>query len=271
MAGRKDKNTVDYFPHFCESGKTIFILENTFGHKGYSAWFKTLELLGSSENHYIDLRNETDLLFLISKLKITEQELIQIYDLLSKLDAIDKWFWSKKIVYSENFIKNIGDAYKRRSNLCMNKCDLCKYLFNLCNGNDNKCMQESTKERKGKENKVKENNEYTYDEFYDNEFKTSNEDKNYKVFIGWLFGDNYLERPLTNVLSMREQMNFKQFQSFHTQYRQIIDNSKIVKKPKVFELLIELEDWLVKDKKNKLRTLAGMLRTFMNRSISNKY
>lgn len=156
MAGRKDKNIVDYFPHYCIGGKTMFIIESKFSHLGYSIWFKTLELLGQSENHYIDLREETDLLFLISKLKITESEFNSIYDLLSKLNAIDSYLWSKKIIFSENFIKNIDDAYARRKNKCMQKCDLCIHLFNKC---DNKCANnkhKSTKERKVKESKEKE-------------------------------------------------------------------------------------------------------------------
>ena len=153
MAGRKDKNTVDYFPHYCIPGKTLFILESKYKHLGYSIWFKTLELLGSTENHYIDLRNETDLLFLISKLKTTEFELIEIYNLLSKLGAIDSFFWSKKIIYSENFIENIKDAYKRRVNLCMHKCDLCKHLKFKCSLNDDKCGQKTTKKSKEKKSK----------------------------------------------------------------------------------------------------------------------
>ena len=156
MAGRKDKNIVDYFPHFCIPGKTLFILESKFGHLGYSVWFKSLELLGSTDNHYIDLRDDTDLLFLISKLKTTESDLIEIYDLMAKLGAIDSYFWSKKIIYSENFIKNIEDVYKRRSNSCMHKCDLCKHLRFSCGKNDNKCGQKLTKESKVKETKVKE-------------------------------------------------------------------------------------------------------------------
>lgn len=153
MAGRKDKNTVDYFPHYCTTGKTLFIIESKFSHLGYSVWFKTLELLGSSENHFIDLRQETDLLFLVSKLKLTESELLDIYNLLAKLGAIDSFMWSKKIIFSENFIKNVDDAYKRRSNKCMHKCDLCKHLLFKCSHNSSKCGQKSTKESKGKESK----------------------------------------------------------------------------------------------------------------------
>lgn len=156
MAGRKDKNVVDYFPHFCNQGKSIFILESKFGHIGYSVWFKTLEILGNSENHFIDLRNETDLLFLVSKLKITENQLMDIYDLLAKIDSIDRYFWSKKIVFSENFLKNVEEAYKRRNNKCMQKCDLCKHLFNKCDETNNYCKHKFAKESKVEESKENE-------------------------------------------------------------------------------------------------------------------
>lgn len=149
MAGRKNKYTVDYFPHYCKGNesKTIFILENKFGLKGYAIWFKTLELLGKSEYHYIDLREETDLLFLISKMRITEQELNDIYDLLSKLKAIDEFLWNHKIVFSENFINNIEDAYVRRKGInVLHKLDICNHL-------SIKCKHKSIKERKEDENK----------------------------------------------------------------------------------------------------------------------
>ena len=131
MAGRKDKNTVDYFPHYCNAGKTMFILENKFGNNGYTVWFKTLELLGSNENHYLDLRDETDLLFITSKMKIDEIELISIYDLLSKLGAIDKLLWKEKIIYSDNYVSNIADAYKRRNKDVVHKSDLCKHILKI--------------------------------------------------------------------------------------------------------------------------------------------
>jgi hypothetical protein len=116
MAGRKDKNVVDYFPHYVTSGKTMFVLESQFGHEGYAIWFKTLELLGSSENHYIDLRDDTDLLFIISKFKTTFDRITEIYNLLARLGAIDKIMWQHKIVFSENFLKNIDGVYRKRKN-----------------------------------------------------------------------------------------------------------------------------------------------------------
>lgn len=131
MAGRKNKYTVDYFPHYCSNeSKTMFILENKFGLIGYAVWFKTLELLGKSEHHYIDLRDETDRLFLISKLKITEEKFIEIYNLLAKLNAIDLELWNHKIVFSDNFVSNVEDAYARRKGInVLHKYDICEHLL----------------------------------------------------------------------------------------------------------------------------------------------
>ena len=156
MAGRKNKYTVDYFPHYCrgQESKTMFILENKFGLIGYAVWYKTLELLGKTENHHIDLRDDTDLLFLVSKLKISEDKFIEIYDLLAKLDAIDLDLWNNKIIFSDNFVSNIEDAYVRRKGInVLHKLDLCKHL-------SIKCSQELPNKNKGnksKEDEIKEN------------------------------------------------------------------------------------------------------------------
>jgi uncharacterized phage protein (TIGR02220 family) len=150
MAGRKHKHTVDYFPHYCNpDSKTIFVLESQFGLVGYAIWYKTLEMLGKSKHHYIDLRDDTDLLFVISKFKISKQELEDIYDLLAKMEAIDRDMWKEKIVFSENFISNVEDAYARRKGInVLHKYDLCQHL-NI------KCKQKSPKESKVKETKEK--------------------------------------------------------------------------------------------------------------------
>jgi hypothetical protein len=48
-------NTVEYFMHTTSHGKTLFILEQRFGNDGYSFWYKLLETLGRTENHFIDI------------------------------------------------------------------------------------------------------------------------------------------------------------------------------------------------------------------------
>ena len=111
---RQSKQTVDYFPHNCKHGKTIFILEKKYGNNGYAFWFKLLEELGSSEGHFLDLSDDVVLEFLSAKMMIPTTEMIEMFDLLSKLGNIDKDLWSKKIVWCGNFVENISTVYDKR-------------------------------------------------------------------------------------------------------------------------------------------------------------
>jgi len=182
MAGRKKKYTVDYFPHYCnaQESKTMFILENKFGLIGYAVWYKTLEFLGKSDYHFIDLREDTDMLFLISKLKIEEQKFTEIYDLLAKLDAIDSELWEHKIVFSDNFVSNIEDAYVRRKGInVLHKYDLCKRL-------SIKCKQKPPKETKGNKSKTKQERKTQFKELLDPFLEKYNSDLLNDFYSYWI-------------------------------------------------------------------------------------
>ncbi len=111
---RPKKQTVDYFPHYCNHKKTMFILEQRYGNDGYAFWFKLLETLGNNEGHYIDLRNDADKEFLASLTRLTGETCEEMLDLLSKLDAIDAELWEQKIVWSQNFVDGVKDVYRNR-------------------------------------------------------------------------------------------------------------------------------------------------------------
>lgn len=167
--GRKDKFTVDYFPHNCNHGKTIFILENRFGNDGYAVWFKTLEIIGASKNHFFDCRNTADWEFMSAKMQVEPERLQQIYDLLASLDAIDKDLWRERIIRSQNFIDNLTDVYSRRSSLCMNKSDLCKHLSIKCKQKPTSSGIDASRNPQTKLNytKLKKTNVYiAFDEFW---------------------------------------------------------------------------------------------------------
>ena len=111
---RPTKQTVDYFPHSCKHGKTMFILEQKYGNDGYAFWFKLLELLGSSEGHYLKLENPADWEYLTATTKLTGETCEEILDLLAKLEAIDQEAWKKKIVWSDRFVDNVKEVYRKR-------------------------------------------------------------------------------------------------------------------------------------------------------------
>lgn len=108
------KNTVDYFPHSCKSGKTIFILEQKFGNDGYAFWFKLLELLGQTEGHVYDCRNASEMEFLQAKTHLSEEMTRKILKLLADLDAIDPKLWENDMIWCQNFVDNLHAVYTNR-------------------------------------------------------------------------------------------------------------------------------------------------------------
>jgi len=116
--GRPRKQTVDYFPHYtgASDGKTLFILQNRFGNDGYAFWFRLLEILGSSEGHYFDYRKAPEWQFLLAKTGISDDnKATEILKALADLDAIDVGLYEQKIIWSQNFVDNLADLYKRRA------------------------------------------------------------------------------------------------------------------------------------------------------------
>jgi len=112
---RPQKQTVDYFPHRCKSGKTMFILETRYDDKGYTFWFKLLELLGMTEGHTYQFSSNGNCEYLQAYTRTTKEQAIEILELLASLDAIDKELWNtEKIIWCDNFIDGVKDAYRNR-------------------------------------------------------------------------------------------------------------------------------------------------------------
>jgi hypothetical protein len=113
---RPAKQTVDYFPHRCKGGKTLYILETRYSDKGYAFWFKVLETLGETESHAFRFDDPTNQEYFLAKTRTTTEQSLEILNLLAKLDAIDKNLWENgHIVWSDNFIDGIKDAYRNRT------------------------------------------------------------------------------------------------------------------------------------------------------------
>lgn len=129
---RPERNTVDYFPHFIGSGKKMFFIETKYGNDGYATWFKILEKLSITENHFLNLNEEQDVLFLSSACRIDEKKLFDIISDLVRIGVLNKKCWEKKIIWSDVFIESIQDAYKRRNNKCITFEGLCLHLQSLC-------------------------------------------------------------------------------------------------------------------------------------------
>ena len=118
---RPKKNTVEYFPHYCDHKKTMFIIEQQFGNNGYAFWFKLLELLGKTEGHYLNVNDLADWEYLVSYTSMDAETCTEILNLLSRLAAIDGELWGERIIWCQNFVDNIEDVYKKRSTVVPTK------------------------------------------------------------------------------------------------------------------------------------------------------
>ena len=128
---RPQRNTIDYFPHYISDGKKMFFIEQKYGNDGYATWFKLLEMLGATEYHFLNLNNESDLMYVSAKCRVKEEVLISIIADLCKLGELNLSAWNNKIIWSDKFIESIRDAYSRRNNKCMTFDGLCSHLIGL--------------------------------------------------------------------------------------------------------------------------------------------
>lgn len=111
---RPKKQTVEYFPHYVMTGKTLYILESLYGNDGYSFWFKLLEILGDSKGHYYDCSVSSNWQFLTARTHIDESTAEKIITTLIDLGKIDPELWEHKIIWVQNFVDNLSDVYKKR-------------------------------------------------------------------------------------------------------------------------------------------------------------
>ena len=114
MAGRPEKYTISYFPHYTKDSKTMFIIENKYGIEGYGFWFKLLELLCSTKGLSYNCSENGSMDYLIAKTKTSQEKAEDILNTLANLNAIDKDLWKNKIIWCQNLVENVTDVFKRR-------------------------------------------------------------------------------------------------------------------------------------------------------------
>jgi len=129
---RPQKNTVTYFPLDCEQGKKMYYIEETYGNDGYATFIKLLQELARTDNHYLDLSKNTTIMFLSAKCKVSKETLILIINDLVDLDKFDLQLWDEnRIIWCQDFIDSIQDAYLKRKNKCIDRNSLLQLLEGL--------------------------------------------------------------------------------------------------------------------------------------------
>ena len=162
---RPERNTVDYFPFYCDEGKKMFYIEETYGNDGFAVFVKLLRELAKTEFHYLNLSEKTTQMFLAAKCKVSKEVLISIINDLVELGKFDSYLWNEnKIIWCQDFIDSIQDAYKKRNNECITLEGLHILLTSLGITKQSKSNSEGSvnpqrKLKKTKVNKTKVNND----------------------------------------------------------------------------------------------------------------
>jgi hypothetical protein len=149
---RPERKNVDYFPHYMNHGSKMKYLEKKYGNDGYAVWYKIMERLGSSENHFIDLKDEMQLMFLADFCNVSEEVLLEIIEVLVRVKWIHKKLWNCKVLHSVEFLQSVKDAYKRRQNECINTQEIELMYYN--NQQENELMHYTNTQSKVKETKL---------------------------------------------------------------------------------------------------------------------
>lgn len=202
---RPERKTVDYFPFYVEEGQKMFYIEETYGNDGFAVFVKILRELAKVENHYLDLSKPTQLMFLSAKCKVSKEVLEAIIKDLVNLEKFDDELWDEcKIVWCQDFIDSIQDAYRKRNNLCMTKQGLSSILISLGRKKLDKGIVKGVSNTQIKEKEIKVNNTIpSIDEFvaYSLSLKPNINIENVKLkFNSWLVNDWKINRNGKDVL-----------------------------------------------------------------------
>lgn len=129
---RPERNNVDYFPFICEDGNKMFYIEETYGNDGFAVFVKILRELAKTNYHYLDLSKPTTIMFLSAKCKVSKETLISIVKDLVDLGKFDLILWNENnIIWCQDFVDSIQDAYFKRKNKCITYDGLLLLLIGL--------------------------------------------------------------------------------------------------------------------------------------------
>ncbi len=152
---RPKKQEVDYFPHYCDHGKVIFILENHFKNDGYAIFYKIEEILAKTEGHCYDCSKLENWEYLLSKMCSAEETVLGVIQKLTAMEVLDPDLWEEKRLWMQSFVDSISDAYSRRATPLPARPELLHTKNPVTGINDDINPQSKVKE--SKVNKRKEN------------------------------------------------------------------------------------------------------------------
>lgn len=165
---RPERNNVDYFPYLVDEGEKMYYIDQQYGNDGFATFIKILTSLAKTDFHYLDLSKKTTQMFLSAKCKVSTEILLNIITDLAELGKFNLMLWSEnKIIWCQDFIDSIQDAYKKRNNDCITFEGLLEILESLGvrkqgKSNLNSTVKPQSKVEYSKEEESKVNNDLDF-------------------------------------------------------------------------------------------------------------
>jgi hypothetical protein len=153
---RPRKQTVDWFPHSCTHGRTMFTIEREFGILGYGFFFKLLEVLGNTEGHFIDAEDHATMKYLQAQTYTDEETCLKVLNLFATLDAIDPKLWEQNLIWSDNFVAGLAPCYRNRNILIPVRPDNYRKKPGQPGKTSKKTVEEGEEGQEGEEGRRKE-------------------------------------------------------------------------------------------------------------------
>lgn len=130
--GRPQKNNVEFLPLFVRKGNKVGYIDQRYGNDGYATFMRILIKLADTDFHFLDLSKPMHVMLMASDCKIEKDLLFNIIDDLAELGKFEPNLWKEcKVIWCQDLVDSLQEAYKKRSNNCMTFDNLCKHLLSL--------------------------------------------------------------------------------------------------------------------------------------------
>jgi len=191
---RPERRDADYCPFCAREGRTLFVLESKYGCKGTGFFTNVLRFLTLQEDHHFCINDPSNHLYFFAKTKCDEESGIDMLNIMARLGKINEGLWTRKLVIASNdLLKSLSDAYKKRSNTCisMEEIESLYFVYDILNpenspGNPENSPGNSTDnqsegvsspvkpQRKEKERKGKKEYSLYFEKFFWNHYPNHN-------------------------------------------------------------------------------------------------
>jgi hypothetical protein len=154
--GRTERDVVDYIPRDTRDTGTMATIELVYGNDGYTLWGKTLQALGASEGHFLDLSARPAMLGFAARSRVSVEKAEEMMGMFAELGAIDPKLWhGRKIVWSQNLVDRLKRVYQRRGREVPKKPENEIIVHdNPINGHNNPLRSPETPQREVKKRKA---------------------------------------------------------------------------------------------------------------------